>query len=63
MALVPEDAVVVTEAGSGEDGEDGETVVGTAVAAGRHEADWAEEGLVVPEAVPVGQARWRVRLS
>ena len=63
MVLVPEDAVAVTEAGSCEDGEDGETVVGGAEAAGRHEADRVEEGLVVPEAVPVGQARWRVRLS
>ena len=63
MALVPEDVVVVTEAGSGEDGEDGETVVGTAEAAGWHEADREEEGLVVSEAVPVGQARCRVRLS
>ena len=58
MVLVPEDAVAVTEAGSCEDGEDGETVVG-----GRHEADRVEEGLIVPESVPVGQARWRVRLS
>ena len=55
--------MVVTEAGSGEDGEDGETVVGTGEAAGRHEADRVEEGLVVSEAVPVGQARCRVRLS